>query len=315
MGRENPSKLYRMTEDEARAFLERVRWPEGPVCHHCQSKDVVPIGGKSARPGLYRCRKCRKQLTVTTGTIFHRSHLPLSDWVYIFARMCASKKGISALQISRELGIAYKSAWHALHRVRHAMRCDPLKGMLEGVVEVDSTYVGGKARGRVTPEQRRRARAAGKPIRRHNKVEVVGLIERGGRARARVQIDEYTLKDAILEAVDTSATIQTDEHIAFRGIGKHYEGGHHTVNHSRYEYYRHSDGAGINEAEAFFGLLKRGITGAYHRVSKEHLQRYCDEFSFRWSHRKVSDTERTIAAIRCAEGQRLMYREPAKRTA
>src|SRR5215831_17245351 len=127
--------LCRLTEDQARDLLESIRWPEGPVCPHCKSKQVTRLGGEAHRPGVFKCREkaCRKQFTVTVGTIFQGSHISLRDWVYAFNRMCASKKGVSALQLKRELGLHYKSAWHMCHRIREAMRQEPLRGMLRGV--------------------------------------------------------------------------------------------------------------------------------------------------------------------------------------
>jgi len=307
----DPRRMFRMSEDEAREFLERVRWPDGPVCPHCQSKEAMALTGKSCRPGLKKCKKCRKQFTVTVGTIFHRSHIPLRDWVYAFARVCASKKGVSALQLQRELGLTYKSAWFMAHRIRYAMRQEPLAGMLKGVVEVDETYVGGKTK-RYSHKARHAARRAGKPIPWHNKTAVLTMVERDGRAVSRVvaNVTQASLQGAIRELVDEDSTIMSDESTMYRGIGAHFVGGHKQVKHKDGEYYRYLDGASTNTAESFFSLLKRGVYGSFHNVSKQHLPRYLDEFDFRWNHRKVSDIERTVAAIEGAEGKRLMYREP-----
>jgi transposase-like protein len=305
--------MFRMSEDEAREFLERVRWPEGPVCPHCQSKETMALTGKSCRPGLKKCKKCRKQFTVTVGTIFHRSHIPLRDWVYAFARVCASKKGVSALQLQRELGLTYKSAWFMAHRIRYAMRQEPLAGMLKGVVEVDETYVGGKPRRRYTQIERREARQAGRVIPLHTKTPVVTLVERDGRAVSKVvaNVTKATLHETIRELVDESAIIMTDESNVYQGIGAYFAGGHRAVKHASFEYFRHADGASTNTAESFFSLLKRGVYGSFHNVSKQHLPRYLDEFDFRWNHRKMTDIERTVAAIEGAEGKRLMYRQPS----
>jgi transposase-like protein len=306
--------LCRMTEDEARAFIESIRWPEGPVCPHCGSSKCTRLQGKATRPGVLKCNEkgCRKQFTVTVGTIFQGSHIQLRDWVYAFARICASKKGVSALQLQRELNLQYRSAWFLAHRVRWAMRQEPLRGMLRGIVECDETYVGGKRREPVALWKRNLAKQKGRPIPWSQKIPVVALVERSGRVHSRAVTDVAAprLKASIRELVHPSATIMTDEARQYRGLAKEFEGGHKTVNHSAGEYYRHADGAGINEAESYFALLKRGIYGVFHNVSKQHLQRYCDEFDFRWNHREVTDRERTIAAIRQAPGKRLSYSGP-----
>lgn len=309
----NPANFYRMTNEQAREFLERIRWPDGPVCPHCGSREVMVLKGKATRPGVKKCKKCRKQFTVTVGTIFHRSHIDLWKWVYAFGRICASKKGVSALQLQRELDLTYKSAWFMSHRIRYAMKQEPLAGMLKGVVEVDETYVGGKMRGRgPSKEDARKARLAGKGLPRHKMIPVLTLVERDGRATSRVVADvtKETLQSAIVELVDEGATIMTDEHRGYIGVGAHFEGGHKRVNHSKREYHRHSDDAGTNTVECYFSLLKRGVYGSFHNVSRQHLSRYLDEFDFRWNHRKVTDIERTVAAIEGAEGKRLTYRQP-----
>lgn len=311
------AKLRRLSEDEARTFLEGIRWPGGPCCTHCGSVNVKRLEGTAHRPGVFKCREkgCRKQFTVTTGTVFHGTKIALRDWVYAFSAMCTSKKGVSALQLQRELGLQYRSAWFLCHRIRHAMESEPLKGMLKGIVEVDECYVGGRPRTSHSQAERSEARLAGKPIPYHNpnKTPVLLLVERGGRAHSRAVTDVTAprLKTAIRELVDKDSTIMTDELKHYRGIGAEFTGGHKTVCHGEKEYYRHSDGAGINEAESYFALLKRGVYGTFHNVSRRHLQRYCHEFDFRWNHREVSDHARTLAAIKGAEGKRLMYKQPA----
>lgn len=307
------TEFYRLSEDEARSLLERIRWPNGAVCPHCGSVEVRRLQGKSTRPGVHKCRDCQRQFTVTVNTIFHRSKIPLADWVYAFARMCASKKGVSALQLSRELGLTYKTAWHMAHRIRHAMQCEPLRSML-GEVEVDETWVGGKPR-KAKPsmerfERRMEARRKGKKIGHTTKTPVVALVERGGQTRTRAVADVTgkTLRRAIEDHVDRSATLMTDERWSYKTIGKDY-GGHLSVNHSRGEYWR-PDGASTNTVESHFGLIKRTITGSWHHVSKKHLQAYLDECDFRWNHRHVTDRERTVAALRQTEGKRLTYKDP-----
>jgi transposase-like protein len=213
--------------------------------------------------------------------------------------MCSHKKGVSALQLQRNLGLkSYKAAWHLAHRIRFAMQEQPLASALKGTVEVDETYIGGKAHGK-------RGRGAA------NKTVVLALVERDGRIRSKPvkTISARELKGAIRDNVDKTARIMTDELPSYRGIGKDFKGGHKTVNHGLGEYARGP--VNVNSAESYFALLKRGIHGTFHHVSKKHLARYCDEFSFRWSQRKTTDGERTVAAIQGSEGKRLMYRQGA----
>ena len=296
--------VSKLTEDQARDTFERIRWPNGPVCPHCGSVEATKLEGKSTRPGLYKCRDCEGQFTATINTILEDSRLPIRTWLVAFAILCSSKKGVSALQLQRQLGLgSYRSAWHMAHRIRHAMSKEPLAGLLSGTVEVDETYVGGKPRKEHGAQKAKRGRGT-------KKVPVVALVERGGRVRSHKidRVNAATLKGAIRENVNRSSTIMTDEWRAYHGIGKEFDGGHHAVNHSKGEYVRGD--ASTNEAESYFALLKRGIVGSFHHVSKQHLDRYCDEFSFRWNHRQASDGERTAEAIKRAEGKRLIYRDP-----
>lgn len=294
----NTSQLSRITEDEARMMLENIRWPNGVVCPHCNSFNTITLSGRSTRPGVKKCRDCRRQFTVTVGTIFEGSHISLRNWVYAFGRMCASKKGISALQLQRELGTTYKTAWFICHRIRYAMKDTNTGAKLMGTVEVDETYVGGKPR----------YKGHSKRGRGTKKTPVLALIERKGRARTRVicNVTSNTLKGSIRQHVDSNAKIMTDDNPSYNGIGAEFSSGHESVNHSAKEYAR-KDGANINTAESYFAIMKRGIYGTFHHVSKEHLQRYCNEFDFRWNHRKINDGERTIAALAMTEGKRLTY--------
>jgi len=207
--------------------------------------------------------------------------------------MCASKKGVSALQIKRQLGVAYKTAWFLCHRIRAAMEHGT--GLLRGKVEVDETYVGGKSRLGI------RGRGS------ERKTPVLALVQRDGNMRTRVveRVNAAELKGAIREMVHGMSTIMTDEWNAYRGIGLEFHGGHKVVNHKRKEYVRGD--AYTNNAESWFALLKRGVHGTFHHLSKKHLGRYCHEFEFRWNHRKVSDGERMLAAIGQANGKRLTY--------
>lgn len=298
----NLTDVSKLTEDQARDTFEHIRWPNGPVCPHCGSVDAIKLQGKAHRVGLYKCHGCEGQFSATINTIMEDSHIPIRTWMMAFAILCSSKKGVSALQLQRQLGLgSYRSAWHMAHRIRHAMSKEPLAGLLSGTVEVDETYIGGKPR---------KGTGKHKKGRGTKKIPVVALVERGGRVRAHKieHVNAKTLKGAILENVDRSSAIMTDEWRSYYGIGKEFAGGHQVVNHGKGEYKRGD--ASTNEVEAFFALLKRGIVGSFHHVSKQHLNRYCDEFSFRWNHRKTTDGERTIEAIKGAEGKRLMYRAP-----
>ena len=290
------SEVSKLDENGAREYLESIRWANGRVCPHCQSERSYLMGGKSTRPGLYKCNACRKPFTVTLGTIFQGSHIKLREWVIAFHLMCSSKKGISALQLQRNLGLGqYKSAWHLAHRVREAMRSGAFGPTLNGEVAVDETFVGGKTRGRG----------------RHfmgNSAPVVALVEKHGNVKTRVVADvtAKTLHKIIKEEVAAEATIMTDQHPSYNGIGKHFAGGHHTVDHGVREYAR--DNVTTNTAESFFALLKRGVYGNFHHVSRKHLHRYADEFAFRWNSRKLKDGERTQIALGMTAGKRLPYR-------
>ena len=294
-------ELARLSEDEARTMIESIRWPNGPECPHCASMNAVRLEGKATRPGVLKCRDCGKQFTVTVNTIMHRSKIPLSKWLMGFHLMCLSKKGISALQLQRELGFgSYQSAWHMEHRIRYAMAAGGLAAPLRGDVEVDETYVGGKPRkGSHGPNPKGRGT---------KKQPVMALVERDGAARTRVipDVSGATLRSVIQEAVDRDSRILTDEWPGYRGVGRHFTHGHETVRHGSGEYVR--DDVSTNTAESFFALLKRGIIGAFHSVSKRHLHRYAAEFEFRWNHRKVNDHERMIAAIAQSGGKRLTYK-------
>jgi transposase-like protein len=296
-----------LTEENARAAYERVRWPNGPVCPHCASTEATKFHGKAHRVGVYKCRSCQEQFTATVNTIMEDSHLPIRTWLMAFAILCSSKKGVSALQLQRQLGLgSYRSAWHMAHRIRHAMSQEPLAGRLKGTVEVDETYIGGKPRQRHGHPKPKKGRGT-------KKIAVVALVERGGQARAHKieRVDAKTLGKAIRENVDRRSTLMTDQFGSYAEIGSKFDGGHHTVNRGKGEYVRGD--ASTNEVESYFALLKRGVMGSFHHVSKNHLDRYCGEFSFRWNHRTTTDSERTIKAIEQADGCRLMYKSPLER--
>ncbi len=290
-------------ETKARELFESIRWPNGPVCPHCKCDDVYTLKSKETtkrkvRPGLYSCAACRKPFTATMGTVLEDSHLPLSKWLMAFYILCSSKKSISAHQMHRMLGITYKTSWFMCHRIRHVMRPNSDTPKLTGTVEVDETFVGGKGDPRT------------KLLR---KTPVVALVQRDGVMRTAVvsNVTQKNLKAAIAECVDKGATINTDDSTVYRNKLKDYAR-HDVVVHSKFEYVRHNpDGtySGVNHCESFFSLLKRGVVGSWHHVSREHLPKYANEFEFRWNHRKVSDGERMVAAVGMTEGKRLTYKQ------
>lgn len=297
-------------EDSAREFLEKMRWPNGPICPHCKAEGAYKLtakeGSKSpVRKGVYKCKACRKQFTVKVGTIFEDSHIPLSTWLLAIHQMCASKKGKSAHQLHRELGITYKSAWFMAHRIRYAMIQEPLASKLSGIVEVDETYVGGKAKNMHKSVREARIKGRGTV----DKAPVVTLVERAGRVKS-IYMEEVTgenLKDALKDCIVPKAQIMTDESPSYSFAQDEFAS-HETVNHKAGEYVRGN--AYTNTAESVHALLKRGIVGTYHHVSKLHLHRYLSEFDFRFNLRKVEDGERTLEAIKGFEGKRLMYKDP-----
>lgn len=293
-----PYEYCKLTDQEAREHIESLRWPEGPVCIHCGSMRVTSLHGHAHRKGLKKCKDCRKQFTVTVGTIFEDSHVQLQHWLYAIARMCSSKKGISAKQLERETGVMYKTAWFMCHRIRHAMKYST-DTKLTGIVQVDETYVGGRPR-KVSSENKRG--------RGTKKAAVVALVSSDGRSRSETVVDvtHKTLREVIERHVDESATIATDEFSGYKGIGDSFAGGHKTVNHSK-GVYKTDDGVHTNTVEAYFALLKRGVYGTFHKISKKHLQRYCDEFAFRWDHRDMKDGEIIEVLIRATEGKRLVW--------
>lgn len=307
----NLSELSKLTEEQARETLERIVWGKGVVCPHCGRVDGhTKLQGKKHRPGVWKCNDgCAQQFTVTVGTVMEGSHLPIRTWLMAFSILCSAKKGVSALQLQRQLGLgSYRTAWHLCHRIRYAMSQNPLKGLLEGVVMADETYVGGN------PKNKHGHRHTYfKGGRGTDKQAVVALVERGGRIRSWpiADVTAKTLQGAIRDHVHPSSQIQTDQLSSYRGVGKWFEGGHQSVNHSRGEYVR--DGVSTNEVESYFALLKRGITGSFHSVSKQHLHRYCSEFSYRWNERKTSDADRTAKALTMIKGARLMYKEPIRK--
>jgi len=288
-------------ERKAREHFEAIMWPNGPICPHCGCVDkVYRLNGTKHREGLVYCNNCNGSFTVTTGTVMESSHVPLNKWALAFRLMASAKKGISAHQMHRTLGVTYRTAWFMCHRIREAMRDisgDELGG--EGkIVEADETYVGGKPR----------KGTSGRATQADRKTPVAVLVERGGRARA-IPVEQPlggVLKRNIAANVAHGTEMHTDEHKGYRGVHKITGAPHLTVTHYTGEYAR--EDIHVNTAESWNALLKRSIVGSFHHVSREHLARYCDEVSFRWDRRKIDDTTRAVAAIKGAEGKRLTYR-------
>lgn len=283
--------------NKAREHLEALHWPNGPVCPHCgENTRLKRLAGKSTRPGVVMCNPCRRPFTVTVGTIMEDSKIPLNKWLLAFRLMAGSKKGISAHQLHRSLGITYKSAWFLGHRIREAMNIEP-EGPLGGpgvIVEADETYVGGKAKNR----------AHRKPA---PKKMVVSLVERDGRVQSRhvASLKAQDVRPMVVANIDRASHLMTDESHIYSRMGREFAG-HSKVNHGDKEYasgFKHT-----NTVENFFSIFKRGVIGTYHHMSEAHLARYCVEFDFRYNTRKVTDAERTDAAMIGARGKRLTYR-------
>lgn len=288
--------------ESAREYLEKVRWPDGPVCPHCgESERIYEATGKKARAGRYRCgnKECRKDFTVTVGTLFERSHIPLHKWLQAAYWLCSSKKGISSHQLHRMLGITYKSAWFMTHRIREAMADPVFTDQLGGkgkVVEVDETYWGNKGK------QRPGARGAA------HKEKVFSLVERGGRVRSFhvPRVNAATLKPIIKKQIDRETSVMTDDYPVYRNLDKEFDS-HDVVCHSKGEYVRGP--IHTNTIENYFSILKRGLTGVYQHCGPQHLKRYVGEFDFRYNSRKITDAERTRLVLQGAEGKRLLYRD------
>ncbi len=300
---------YFSDEDAARALLEEMRWgANGAVCPHCGGSEPYKLTPKATskrpgRKGLYKCRACRTQFTVTVGTIFEDSHIPISKWLLALHLLASSKKGLSAHQLHRNLGISYKGAWFMAMRLRHAAATGPMGTLMGGTVEIDETYVGGRLR--------RGGGKRGRPGRDSHKTPVVALVERGsGRVRAfpMPRVTANNLAKAIEANVKANATMMTDDFIAYKAVAEDSDRKHVSVNHSKDEYVRGD--AHTNTVEGFFSMLKRGVNGVYHHVSRGHLQRYCDEFAFRYENRKISDGARAKLLVAGAEGKRLTYKQP-----
>ncbi len=305
-------------EDAAREHLEALHWPEGPTCPHCGSLAATrlpPQKGRKTkahpegaiRKGVVQCNDCREQYTVTIGTVFESSKVGLHKWLYVNHVLCSSKKGTSAHQIARNIGVSYKTAWFMMHRIREAMK-DVDSGPLGGfgsTIEADETYVGGKAKNRKAKFARNKV---GRASNFADKQPVVSLVERGGKVRSFhvAKVTGETLRSILVTNADRASWLMTDDHSGYKTVGEEFTG-HGVVKHSLGEYVR----KGVfhtNTIEGFFSLLKRGIIGTYHHVSEQHLHRYTTEFDFRYNTRSLNDFERADENLLGAIGKRLTYR-------
>jgi transposase-like protein len=302
-------------DEAARATLEAVLWPSGPVCAHC---GVINHAYPTKRPGVFRCAEavCRKDFTVTMKTVMERSHIPLHKWLLAFHLFTASKKGFSAHQLHRTLGITYRSAWFMAHRVREAMRAGGLEPMGgEGkVVEADETYFGDvpDKKWRPSPQRKGRPFTKGGRVGVGGKRAIVSLVERGGSVRSfHVAVaDGATIANIVNENVLRETRLHTDESRLYTKVGASYAA-HETVNHQRKVYARGD--VTTNSVEGYFSIFKRGMKGVYQHCGEKHLHRYLAEYDFRFNHREAlgfNDGERATRAIVNASGKRLTYRLP-----
>jgi transposase-like protein len=302
-------------EEAARRHFEALRWPAGPFCPHCGSVDnSTELKGKSTRPGVYKCKDCRKPFTATVGTLYERSHIPLHKWMLATHLICSSKKGMSAHQLWRMLGFgSYRTAWFMAHRIREGMREARIFGSMGGtgkVVEADETYVGGSEANK-QKSKRREGIHGGK-----GKEAVLSLVERGGVVSSYhlATVTVATVRPLVLSAVSRNSRLHTDEARIYANFGWRFAH-HETVEHTADEYVR--DDVHTNTVESYFATLKRGIYGVYHHISEAHLKRYLYEFDFRYNYRiklGFDDTDRAARAVRGIAGKRLTYRNPHARS-
>lgn len=302
----NLSAPHFQNDDKAREYLERLRWPNGPVCPHCGIEGKhYQLEGKAHRPGVWKCHMCREQFTVTVGTVFERSKIPLNKWLLAVYLLCSSKKGMSSHQLHRTLGITYKTAWFMTHRIREAMKSNPsgLLGSGGGTVEADETFwLNGK---------RSKKGRAYKGRGYEHKEKIFALVERGGQVRSFhvPAVNAATLRPILKSQMAKDAHLMTDEAQQYFMVGKEFAS-HGVVKHGKREYA--SGKNHTNTVEGYFSLLKRGLIGTYHHCSAKHLQRYVSEFDFRYNLRKTTDVERADEALKGIAGKRLTYRRTDK---
>ena len=297
------NQIHFQNADAAREYLESLRWANGVICPHCGVVgNHYKLQGEKTPKGLYKCSTCAGKFTVTVGTVFERSKVGLHLWLQAMHLMSASKKGISAKQLERMLGITYKTAWFMAHRIREAMKGEPSWQMggngTSGIVEADETYWGQRTD---VPKELRGYQ---------HKMKLISLVERHGEKRtfhvANVTAD--TARAILKSQVHPSAHLMTDEALIYKKVGREFAK-HDTVNHGAKEYARGR--VTTNTIESSFAILKRGLVGTFHSVSEQHLQRYADEFDFRWNYRQsmgYNDKDRADIALKAIAGKRLTYR-------
>jgi transposase-like protein len=292
------------TDETARKYIERILWPSGPVCPHCKNSAADKIWkikenkAKGIRAGLHRCAECDKEFTVTVGTIFEDSHIPLRKWLLAWYLICSAKKGVSSLQLQRQLKLgSYRTALFMAHRIRYALKSESFSEKLTGTVEVDETFIGGVKSG------------VGGGSKAH-RTPVVAMVQRGGEVRSQVMptVNGANLKQAIRENVQICSEVHTDANYAYRQLEPKFT--HKSVKHCAGEYSRHEGEYIVTTAsvESFFSLLKRGVVGTFHHVSPQHLHLYLAEFDHRHNCRKISDGDRTDVGLTKAAGKRLIYK-------
>jgi len=283
---------FMQSEEAARKHLEAIRWPDGPVCPRCgPGPKIYRLKAQQGKREVLACAKCRKQFSVTIGTIFEDSHIALHKWLLAMHLLCCSKKGMSAHQLHRMLGVTYKTAWFMAHRLRHALDESPALAKLSGIVEADECYLGGKR-----PTE----------FKNVNKMPVFSLVQRQGRIRSHYvpHVTAKNLRQILKRQIDKDSTLITDGSSVYRGLARR-GFSHESVNHAAGEYVRGD--WHINTVENYFNILRRGIVGVYHHVSKQHLPKYLAEFDFRYNNRKETDLVRALLAVKNVEGKRLTY--------
>ena len=317
MSETNILRLAERIPDEASAYayLESLRWPDGPVCPHCGNEDrcyfLSPANGKSrkTRTGaatqrrVWKCGACRKQFSVLTDTVMHGTKIPVRTWVFVIFEMCASKNGVSAREIERKYGLCPRSAWHLTHRIREAMRENGI-GVLTGTIVADETWIGGRPSNRHVSDPRRRGVSGAT-----DKTPVLSLVNKDtGAVRSQVvpDVTGHTLRKAIAERVNMAdSVLQTDAGRQYAQLGQEFET-HESVDHAAKEYARGD--VSTNQAENFFSQLKLSLDGTHHHVSRDHLGRYLAEFDYRFSTRGITDDERVDDLLSRVGGRRLPYK-------